>query len=131
MEAGNALPPERVIAGGFWRDSGGLAAVELVARAPHITAIFALNDMMAVGAPAALRERGVAVPDDISVAGFDDIPITRDVTPALSTGRVPMAEMGGHAMAPALEPRGSELRVEHLPTKVILRASTGLWRRGD
>ncbi len=129
-EARITLPPAQVIAGDFSRDSGSQAAVELVARAPHITAIFALNDVMAVGALAALRERGVAVPEAISLAGFDDIPFTRDVTPALSTVRVPMAELGARAMTLALEPRGSELRVEHLPTEVMLRASTAPWKRG-
>jgi LacI family transcriptional regulator len=79
---------------------------------------------MAVGALAALRRRGLAVPHDISVAGFDDIPLTRDVTPALSTVRVPMVELGVRAMTLALEPHEYELRVEHLPTEVILRDST-------
>lgn len=59
-----------------------------------LKAIFALNDSMAVCALSALRERGIAVPERISVVGFDDIPFTRDVTPALTTVRVPMAEMG-------------------------------------
>lgn len=89
-----------------------------------LKAIFALNDSMAVGALSALRERGMAVPERISVVGFDDIPFTRDVTPALTTVRVPMAEMGARAMELALTPHAAELRVEHLSTEVILRAST-------
>jgi LacI family transcriptional regulator, galactose operon repressor len=90
-----------VVDGDFSRDGGARGAAELLERAPDITAIVALNDPMAVGALAVLRERGIAVPDTISVAGFDDIPITRDVTPALSTVRVPMVEMGARAGASA------------------------------
>jgi LacI family transcriptional regulator len=123
-EAGLTLLPEQIAEGDFSREAGVRATIQLIERVPHITAIFALNDPMAVGALAALRERGLAVPSDISLAGFDDIPVTRDVTPTLSTVRVPMVEMGVRAMALALEPRGSELRVEHLPTQVILREST-------
>lgn len=123
-EAGIALPPGHEVDSDFSRDGSLRATHELLAQAPDITAIFALNDTMAVGVLAALRERGIAVPDDISVVGFDDISITRDVTPALSTVRVPMVEMGARAMQLALSPNQSELRIEHLPTKVILRAST-------
>jgi LacI family transcriptional regulator len=124
-EAGLALPSGHVVQGDFTRDGGAAAVATLLAQAPDITAIFALNDSMAVGALAALRERGVQVPGAISVAGFDDIPVTRDVTPALSTVRVPMVELGTRAIELALEPRESELRVDHLPTEVLLRASTG------
>ncbi len=124
-EAGLALPPTNVVQGDFTRDGGAAAAMALLAQAPDITAIFALNDSMAVGALAALRERGVQVPGELSVAGFDDIPVTRDVTPALSTVRVPMVELGSRAIVLALEQRETELRVEHLPTEVLLRASTG------
>jgi LacI family transcriptional regulator len=123
-EAGIALPPERIVNGDFSRDGGARAARRLLDHAPQITAIFALADTMAVGVLAALRERGVAVPDDVSVAGFDDIPITLDVTPALSTVRVRMVELGARAMLLALEPPASKLRIRHLPAKVVLRAST-------
>ena len=122
---GITLAPEQIAEGDFSRDSGARAAIELIERDPRITAIFALNDLMAVGALAALRERGIAVPGRIPVVGFDDIPLAADVTPALTTVRVPMIEMGARAMRLALEPSGSELRVEHLPTEVVVRASSG------
>jgi len=96
-----------------------------LAATSELSAIFALNDPMAVGALAALRERGIAVPDQISVVGFDDIPLASDIMPALTTVRVPMIEMGARAMTLALEPSDAELRIEHLPTEVIVRASTG------
>lgn len=124
-EAGLELPPQHVADADFSRDSGFHATMQLLECAPDITAIFALNDLMAVGALAALRERGIAVPDDLSVVGFDDIPIARDVTPALTTVRVPMTEMGARAMTMALDGAGSSLRVEHLPSELIWRASAG------
>jgi LacI family transcriptional regulator len=124
-DAGIALPPQQIAAGDFSRDGGARAAIELIERDPEITVIFALNDLMAVGALAALRERGIAIPDQIAVVGFDDIPLAADLTPALTTVRVPMIEMGARAMTLALEPSDSELRVEHLPTEVIVRASSG------
>jgi LacI family transcriptional regulator len=123
-EAGIGLPSERVVPGGFTRDGGAEATRRLLERAPRVTAIFALNDPMAVGALAVLRARGLRVPGEVSVAGFDDIPITRDVEPALSTVRVPMTDLGARAMALALAPAGPDLRVEHVPTELVLRRST-------
>ncbi|MBC8077245.1 MAG: substrate-binding domain-containing protein, partial [Chloroflexales bacterium] len=119
------LPPELIVAGDFSRDGGAHAALQLIERDPLLTAIFALNDVMAVGVLAALRARGVSVPSDVSVVGFDDIPLAQDVTPTLSTVRVPMVAMGARALTLALETQTPELRVEHLPTEVVLRASTG------
>ncbi|HEU5098762.1 MAG TPA: LacI family DNA-binding transcriptional regulator, partial [Roseiflexaceae bacterium] len=122
---GITLAPEQIVGGDFSRDGGARAAIELIERDPELTAIFALNDLMAVGALAALRERAIGVPDRITVAGFDDIPLAADVTPALTTVRVPMIDMGARAMTLALQPNDSELRVEHLPTELIIRASSG------
>jgi LacI family transcriptional regulator len=130
-DSGVNLFPEQIAEGDFSRDSGLRATGELLERQPDITAIFALNDVMAVGALAALRERGITVPDQISVVGFDDIPLASDVTPALTTIRVPMQDLGARAMALALEPSGSELRVEHLATELIIRASSGPARHQD
>ena len=61
-------------------------------------AVFAANDMMAVGCLAAFKDAGVRVPEDIALAGFDDIPIARYVTPALSTVRVRIADFGRLAL---------------------------------
>ncbi|MDB4895046.1 MAG: transcriptional regulator, LacI family [Firmicutes bacterium] len=123
-EADVTLPPGQIVHGDFSRDSGAEAAGRLLDRAPDITAIFALNDGMAIGALSVLRNRGIAVPAAMSVVGFDDIPAARDVMPALSTVHLPMVECGARAMELALSQRGSELRVEHVPTQVVLRNST-------
>lgn len=121
---GRTLPPEFIADGDFSRDGGARAALTLLERHPRLSAIFALNDVMAIGVLAALRERGLRVPEDVSVIGFDDIPIAADLTPALSTVRVPMADMGARAMQLALDASGTELRVEHLPTELVPRASS-------
>ena len=92
---------------------------------PAITAIFSLNDMMAIGALSVARSRGLRVPEDISIAGFDDIPIAADLWPALSTVRVPMVEMGVRALQLALGPHSTNVQVVRLPTELVLRQSTG------
>lgn len=99
--AGPGVEP-RVVHADFTRDGGATAAGALLDAEPGLTALIALNDSMAVGALAALRARGVRVPQDVSVTGFDDMPIARDVTPALTTVRLPLVEMGERAMALAL-----------------------------
>ena len=76
---------------------------------------------MAIGALRATRRRGLRVPDDISVAGFDDIPIAADVCPPLSTVQVPLVELGQRALDLALEPQRVGFRFEDLPTTVVMR----------
>jgi LacI family transcriptional regulator len=89
--------------GDFTEESGHAAARAILSASPRPTAIFAANDSMAVGALAALAEAGVAVPDEMSVAGFDDIPIARYVTPPLTTIRVDIADLGRRAFGLLLE----------------------------
>jgi LacI family transcriptional regulator len=125
QEAGRELPPERVVEGDFTREAGGRGAAQLLDRVPGLTAIFALNDVMAVGALSLLRERGIRVPEQVSLSGFDDVPFAKDLWPPLTSVRVPMVEMGARALALALQPRNTQIRVEHLPTEVVLRGSTG------
>lgn len=96
-EDGLDLPPENIVEGDFSRAAGVRAVPELLERVPDLTAIVAFNDQMAVG---------VLVPEEISVTGFNDTPIARDVTPALSTVRLPLVEMGVRATRLALQPSG-------------------------
>lgn len=123
-EAGVALPDDHVVTADFTRDGGHDAAEELLDVTDGITAIFALNDSMAIGALAALRSRGVRVPEDVSVAGFDDIPTTVDVTPALTTVRLGMEAMGALAMELALREPVTRPRRRRMSSELVLRAST-------
>lgn len=86
-----------VIAGDFNEGSGEAAAEHLLRSASQFDAIFAANDMMASGALQALRRAGVRVPEDVAVAGFDDIPLAQLL--ALTTVRVRIAELGERALA--------------------------------
>jgi LacI family transcriptional regulator len=122
---GRTLPSRRIAYTDFTRDGGAEAVGPLLDAEPTVTAVVALNDSVAVGVLSALRERSVAVPDELSVAGFDDMPIARDVTPALTTVHLPLVEMGAKAMALALDPAVRPQPVtEHVGAVVVARAST-------
>jgi len=87
--------------------------------------VFAANDVMAVGAMAALRDHGLRVPDDVSIAGFDDIETLRDLVPSLTTVHLPLAELGERAAALALDGApGDPIRQARVRGHVVLRAST-------
>jgi LacI family transcriptional regulator len=102
------VPQERRVEldGDFGEESGVRAGAVLAAMEPRPTAVFAANDAMAIGCLGALRERGLRVPEDVSLVGFDDIPIARYLTPALTTVQVPITELGRRALACVL--RGLE-----------------------
>jgi len=87
-----------VLAGDFTEEAGFLAGQEILARKKRPNAVFAANDMMAVGCMHAFREAGVCVPQDIALAGFDDIPVARYVAPPLSTVRVRIVDLGRSAL---------------------------------
>jgi LacI family transcriptional regulator len=87
--------------------------------------VFAVNDVMAVGALARLRAEGISVPADVAVAGFDDIPTLRDVYPPLTTVRLPLRQMGEMAASLVLsEARLTRPRIVPVSGEVILREST-------
>lgn len=90
--------PLTIVAGDFTEESGYQAGRQLLAQPVRPRAVFAANDMMAVGCLYAFREAGLEVPRDIAIAGFDDIPIARYVTPALSTVRVRIDDLGRRAL---------------------------------
>jgi len=113
-----------VLHGPFTRDGGRDAVAALLAAGLRATCLVAVNDVMAVGAMAALADAGVRVPGDVSVAGFDDIPTARDVVPRLTTVRLPLESMGARAALLALEPRPDVARVTKVPGEVMLRGST-------
>ncbi|MFJ3229612.1 LacI family DNA-binding transcriptional regulator [Streptomyces sp. NPDC086787] len=92
-----AEDPRWTVHGGCDRRSGYDAARELLLRDPSLTAVVAANDSLALGACAALRDLGLRIPEDVSVAGFDDLPFSLDVVPSLTTVRLPLAEAGARA----------------------------------
>lgn len=125
--AGIGYDGSLVVDGNFDYESGVSGASRLLALPEPPTAIFAANDDMAAGAIRAICERGLRVPDDVSVCGFDDIPIARHIYPPLTTVRQPTHEMGRlatlelfkHLRQPG---QGGFQKVGH---EVMLRRSTG------
>jgi len=124
--AGLRLEAGVVITGEFTRDGGYEAVSTLLARnSPLPRCLFAVNDVMAVGALARLRAAGLSVPGDVAVAGFDDINTLRDVWPRLTTVRLPLTAMGEIAGRLALEQKRDESpRFLPIPGEVVLREST-------
>jgi LacI family transcriptional regulator len=121
-------PQQRLTEVGDWQiPSGRTAASRLLDRDERPTAIFAFNDEMAIGTMQAARERGLRVPDDLSVIGFDGVERGELLTPQLTTVRQPLAEMGRTAVELLLRllerKRIEALRVE-LATRIIEREST-------
>lgn len=126
---GISLDDAQVRDGGFDRFGADRATEELLDATPGLTAVFALNDVMAIGVLAYLRRTGLRVPEDISVCGFDDIPVAADLQPALTTVTVPMLEIGRRAFALALEAPDPRFRSERFSTELVVRESTGRVRR--
>jgi LacI family transcriptional regulator len=126
--------PLRIVAGDFSESSGFLAGRALLAAKTRPQAVFAANDMMAVGCLQAFKEAGVDVPGEIALAGFDDIPIARYVTPPLSTVRVRIADLGKNAMDLLADlinrPGSSAASVHTLGCDIVVRESCGGHRGG-
>jgi LacI family transcriptional regulator len=118
--------PQLVAIGNFLQPQGYQCAHQLLGLSDPPTAIFASNDSMAFGTMEAARERGLRLPDDLSIIGFDDIPQARQVHPQLTTVCQPLEEMGQraallllHYIAHPME----EIERIKLPTELILRES--------
>jgi LacI family transcriptional regulator len=117
------LAPVAVVHGAFTRTGGYDAMNSLIDGGLHgVDLVFAVNDVMAIGALSALRDRGIEVPGRVGVAGFDDVSTARDAWPALTTVRVPLEEAGAASVALALGAPGGPVSV--VPATVVLREST-------
>lgn len=119
-----------VLAGDFSEAGGQRAAAALLALPPaeRPDAVFAANDIMAIGLLGALQAGGVRVPEDIALAGFDDIPIARYVSPALTTMHVPIAALGSQALdalADALDGSAAGADATVMPVQLVVRRSCG------
>ena len=126
-EAGVPATADLVVEGDFSHESGFEQGGRLLGRPDPPTAVFAASDQMALGLYEALRKRGLRVPDDVSVVGFDDLPVARWASPPLTTVRQPLAEMGALAARTALRlVRGETLATPRLElaTELVVRDSS-------
>lgn len=118
-----------VIRGAFTEESGYRAGQQMQALKRLPDAVFAANDMMAIGCLFALNEAGVQVPRDLALVGFDDIPMARFISPPLTTVRVRMTDIGSRALeglAFQIEnPEGTRTLNQVLQTKLVVRVSCG------
>jgi DNA-binding LacI/PurR family transcriptional regulator len=111
-----------VAMGEFTRESGANAMRQLLAEDPEIDAVFAASDLMAIGALGALRSAGRRVPEDVAVAGFDDIELARFSEPPLTTVRQPVAEVAACIVQMLLSPEPPTAPLI-LPTELVTRES--------
>ena len=128
-EYGLTLDPDLLTYGDFSIESGARAAEPLLHHTWRPTAIFAMNDRMALGAISKAREVGLHVPRDLSVVGFDDIPLTSVIEPPLTTIRQFPAEMGKvatqHLLA-MIEQKISQFVSVVMPIELVIRGSTAV-----
>jgi DNA-binding LacI/PurR family transcriptional regulator len=125
--AGLPVDPDLVVHAALTREDGRAAAVEVLARADRPTAIFASNDLQALGVYQAAREAGLTIPDDLSVVGFDDIPVVAWVDPPLTTVHQPLTEMAVAATELALALGRGETAPQiglEIGTRLTVRSST-------
>ena len=125
---GLIIDPELDYATVYFSPEGGCTgATELLRRGREFTAIFTMSDLMAIGAFRALKDRGLDVPGDVTVIGFDGLPVGEYLVPRLSTVEQPapaMARRGLELLLDAIE-NGTEARHERVPFTLLYRESTG------
>jgi LacI family transcriptional regulator len=116
---------------GDFSEAGGQRAGEALLALPASArpdAVFAANDIMAIGLLGVLQAGGLRLPDDMALAGFDDIPIARYVSPALTTMHVPIAALGSQALdalADTLEHHNADATATVMPVQLVVRRSCG------
>jgi LacI family transcriptional regulator len=117
-----------VIFPGDFGEEAGVAAARAIAAERGIDGVFTANDMMGIGCMVTLAASGVRVPEDVAIVGFDDVPMARYVTPALSTMGLAIAELGARAverLVGAIEqPDAEPAEPEHLVPRLIVRGSS-------
>lgn len=122
-----ALDQTLIVSGDFTQPTGFTATQQLLSLTNPPTAIFAANDLSAFGVIEAVKHHGLHIPQDISIMGFDDVPMASQVFPPLTTVRRPLVQMGVIAVEGLLsELRGeAHKRNEVLSTNLVIRATTG------
>ena len=101
--AGLPADPELIVESGFTEEGGAQAMERLLSSKNPPTAIFAVTDMTAVGAYGAARRRGLRIPEDLAIVGYNDIPLASRLIPGLTTVHVPIHEFGSVAARMLLE----------------------------
>ncbi len=121
------LDPELVVDGWLTEEGGMKATEQLLRQSPELTAIFALNDKMALGAIKKLNEHSLRVPQDIAVVGFDDIPLASFSIPSLTTVHQPLYEIGKRSCERLIEliHDKAERVQEVMPIYLVVRESCG------
>jgi len=124
--AGLELDEQLIQAGDYQHDTALEATQRLLDMPQPPTAIFAANDISALAALEVATDRGLSIPEDLSIIGFDDIPAAAQSTPMLSTVRQPLHDMGGHAVKMLLALlQGEEVsESQQLPAVLVLRDTT-------
>jgi LacI family transcriptional regulator len=127
LEAGIAIESELMVEGDYSEPTAYAAMLKLLDLAPPPTAVFAASDTMAIGALRAIRDRGMRVPEDVALIGYDDLPLAAHATPPLTSVNQPVSDMGAHAVRLLVEqirdeePGGSV----RLPARLVVRESCG------
>jgi len=121
--------PSLILNGSFDVESGCIGFTTLMNQKVKPDAIFTANDMMALGAYETAKELRIKIPDDVAIAGFDDIYLSQFLTPRLTTVHVPIHELGSRAVIYLLETinkkRNKKVHFEVLPTELIVGGSCG------
>jgi len=122
--AGLELDESLIRPGSYTFESGVTAAEDLMAKGMNATAIFACNDEMAIGAMIACRRHGLRIPEDVSIVGFDDTPLSSHIWPSLTTVHWPIKQMALSAARKIIDPPGSPSQQDWLlPSTLIERGS--------
>ncbi len=130
QRAGLTLPPERIVEAGYSLEKGRQALAELL-RKQRVSAVVCGNDVLAIGAIQEAQRLGLSVPDELSVTGFDDMEFATVVTPALTTVRFPIAEIGVEAARHLIERLDGKAgpRCIELPLELAVRKSAAAPKR--
>lgn len=117
--------PQLVVEGDFLEHSGSIALEALLMRGHTFSAVFCANDQMAMGVRLALARRGLRVPEDVSIVGYDDLPSSQYLYPPLTSVRQPINEISAHALgALVAQLKGGALKLETFEPRLMLREST-------
>ena len=125
--AGIGTDENLIATGAFTDDSGYTAMLKLLSLSPRPTATFVASDVVALGAMRALKQHGLTIPDDMSIIGFDDIPLVKYLDPGLTTIRLPAIDLGfyaGQMLLKLIKGEPIQQKQIQLTTQLIIRDST-------